>query len=113
MYNEPPILDVIDPALRNLPGGNNGPDTTNGAASSRNTSRLPSASPAPRSTRTIRKFLKADIDSWAASNYAPQRDRNETRLEYEGRLTHVSRKRPLSEACEKLQLKIPKSASLE
>ncbi|KAJ6542561.1 hypothetical protein B0H19DRAFT_1267814 [Mycena capillaripes] len=109
-----PILDVIDPTLRNLPGGStgsNGPDMINGAASSRNTSRLPLASPAPCLTRTIRKFSKADIDSWAASNYAPQRDRNERCLEYEE--THISRKNPLSEACEKLQLKVPKSASLD
>ncbi|KAJ7794926.1 hypothetical protein B0H14DRAFT_3158888 [Mycena olivaceomarginata] len=100
-----PTLNLIDPALLNLPGGSSGrnsPDATNGVASS-----------PPRSSRTTRKFSKADIDSWEASNYAPQRDRNETRLEYEDRLTHISRKSPLREACDKLQLKIPKSVSLE
>jgi hypothetical protein len=80
-------LNVIDPALRNFPGGNvPDADTTNGAARSRNTSRLPLTSPARSSTRTIPRYSKDDVESWAASNYAPRRDVNETRGEYEERL---------------------------
>ncbi|KAJ7756085.1 hypothetical protein DFH07DRAFT_1027777 [Mycena maculata] len=46
-----------------------------------------------------------------ASNYPPECD--ETRAEYEERLTHVSRKAPLREACLHLSIKIPNSANLE
>ncbi|KAJ7821254.1 Alpha/Beta hydrolase protein [Mycena leptocephala] len=79
------ILGAIDPALVNLPGGStNGPEPlrTNGATTSRNGSRLPQASSAARP----RTYSKAEIEAWAASNYAPWRDANETRSEYDERL---------------------------
>ncbi|KAJ7919447.1 hypothetical protein B0H13DRAFT_2320430 [Mycena leptocephala] len=106
------ILGVIDPALVNLPGGSTNvpePPTTNGATTSRNGSRLPQASPPGRP----RTYSKAEIETWAASNYAPRRDANETRSDYDERLTNISRKNPLLEACNKLKLKVPKNANLD
>ncbi|KAJ7830582.1 hypothetical protein B0H13DRAFT_1915878 [Mycena leptocephala] len=106
------ILGVIDPALVNLPGGStNGPEPprTNGATTSRNGSRLPQASSAARP----RTYSKAEIEAWAASNYAPWRDANEMRSEYDERLTNISRKNTLLEACNKLDLKVPKSTNLD
>ncbi|KAJ7796728.1 hypothetical protein B0H14DRAFT_3494485 [Mycena olivaceomarginata] len=58
-------------------------------------------------------FNKANIDTWLASSYAPRRDANESRADYEQRLTLVTRKAPLSEACSKLSTKVPKTATLE
>ncbi|KAJ7936473.1 hypothetical protein B0H13DRAFT_1946706 [Mycena leptocephala] len=106
------VLGVIDPALVNLPGGRTNvpePPTTNGATTSRNGSRLPQASPPGRP----RTYSKAEIETWAASNYAPRRDANETRSDYDERLTNISRKNPLLEACNKLKLKVPKNANLD
>ncbi|KAJ7907747.1 hypothetical protein B0H13DRAFT_1879290 [Mycena leptocephala] len=46
-----------------------------------------------------RRFTKAEKASWPASNFAPQREANETRSEYDDRLTHVARKGPFAKAC--------------
>ncbi|KAJ7692584.1 hypothetical protein B0H17DRAFT_1133058 [Mycena rosella] len=74
------VRGVIDPAL--LPGGSetgSNLTTTNGVTSAP----ITSLSPPARSTRA---FSKADLDSWHASSYAPRRDTNETRLEYDERI---------------------------
>ncbi|KAJ7916427.1 hypothetical protein B0H13DRAFT_2449107 [Mycena leptocephala] len=101
---------VIDPALLEEASENDrvGP-TTNGAITSSSTATSPRPPPAPRP----RRFSKEDIESWPASSYAPRRDANESRAEYEQRLTLVTRKAPLSESCNKLSIKIPKTATLE
>ncbi|KAK7015694.1 hypothetical protein R3P38DRAFT_2786629 [Favolaschia claudopus] len=60
-----------------------------------------------------RSFSKADIDLWAASNYAPRLQAGESRKQYGSRLTHVSRKNPLLDACRALKIRVPKNANLE
>ncbi|KAJ7876636.1 hypothetical protein B0H13DRAFT_2347514 [Mycena leptocephala] len=104
---------VIDPALLEEASENDrlGP-TTDGAIASLSTAtspRPPRPPPAPRTHR----FSKEDIESSSASTYAPRRDANESRAEYEQRLMLVTRKAPLSEPCSKLSIKVPKTATLE
>ncbi|KAJ7833402.1 hypothetical protein B0H13DRAFT_1914590 [Mycena leptocephala] len=104
---------VIDPALLEEASENDrlGP-TTDGAIASLSTAtspRPPCPPPAPRTHR----FSKEDIESSSASSYAPRRDANESRAEYEQRLMLVTRKAPLSEPCSKLSIKVPKTATLE
>ncbi|KAJ7933678.1 hypothetical protein B0H13DRAFT_1855921 [Mycena leptocephala] len=104
---------VIDPALLEEASENDrlGP-TTDGAIASLSTAtspRPPRPPPAPRTHR----FSKEDIESSSASSYAPRRDANESRAEYEQRLMLVTRKAPLSEPCSKLSIKVPKTATLE
>ncbi|KAK7007235.1 hypothetical protein R3P38DRAFT_2554066, partial [Favolaschia claudopus] len=70
----------------------------------------PPANPRPPPTRL--RFSKLEISSWPASNYAPRRDAAESRAAYEERLTFVTRKAPLLEACKKLHLKANKSSNL-
>ncbi|KAJ7629821.1 hypothetical protein B0H17DRAFT_1164275 [Mycena rosella] len=104
------VIGVIDPVL--LPGGSDG-HTTNGATTTLPSTSRPSAPADSPPTRPARRFTKTDVASWTASGFAPQRDANETRSQYEDRLTHVSRKVPLAEACTKLGISVPKSANLE
>ncbi|KAJ7819603.1 hypothetical protein B0H14DRAFT_3147405 [Mycena olivaceomarginata] len=103
-------VGLIDPALLEEATRNDSlGSTTNGAIASSSTATSPRPPPAPRP----RTFSKANIDTWVASSYAPQRDANESRADYEQRLTLVTRKAPLSEACSKLSIKVPKTATLE
>ncbi|KAF7371838.1 hypothetical protein MVEN_00040600 [Mycena venus] len=102
---------VIDPALlEEARRDSQMPLTTNGVTASSTTSRSPAP---PSRPRTRRDFSKNEIASWEASNYAPRRDANESRDDYEDRLTFVTRRAPLGEACNKLSIKVPKKASLE
>ncbi|KAJ7046885.1 hypothetical protein C8F04DRAFT_1387408 [Mycena alexandri] len=103
---------VIDPALLEASENDRRGPTTDGAIPSSFTSTSLN-SPRPPSALRTRTFTKEDIQSWAASNYAPRRDANESRAEYERRLTLVTRKTPLAEACNKLSVNAPKSATLE
>ncbi|KAJ7045325.1 hypothetical protein C8F04DRAFT_1248731 [Mycena alexandri] len=98
---------VIDPALREV--SDRPSPTTDGAIASLSTAPAPHPPSHPRT----RQFSKEEIDSWGACNYAPRRHANESRTEYEQRLTLVTRKAPLSESCGRLSVKIPKSANLE
>ncbi|KAJ7868934.1 hypothetical protein B0H14DRAFT_3582687 [Mycena olivaceomarginata] len=103
-------VGLIDPALLEEATKNDSlGSTTNGATASSSTATSPRPPPAPRP----RTFSKANIDTWLASSYAPRRDANESRADYEQRLTLVTRKAPLSEACSKLSIKVPKNATLE
>ncbi|KAJ7906164.1 hypothetical protein B0H13DRAFT_2021438 [Mycena leptocephala] len=102
------IRGVIDPVLLQEAGSGALAPTTNGVTTSSSTSPTPAPSP-PRS----RRFTKTEIAAWPASNYAPIRDANESRQEYETRLTHVTRKDPLYEVCNKLKITVPKTANLE
>ncbi|KAJ7857354.1 hypothetical protein B0H13DRAFT_1960478 [Mycena leptocephala] len=102
------IRGVIDPVLLQEAGSGALAPTTNGVTTSSSTSPTPAPSP-PRS----RRFTKTEIAAWPASNYAPIRDANESRQEYETRLTHVTRKDPLCEVCNKLKITVPKTANLE
>ncbi|KAJ7686094.1 hypothetical protein B0H17DRAFT_1304922 [Mycena rosella] len=101
------ILGAIDPAL--LEEGV-GTVTTNGATISPIAASRSRPASATRPTQT---FSRADTNTWQASNYAPQRDVNETRADYEDRLTHVSRKNPLVEACTRLGIKTGRTWTLE
>ncbi|KAF7371837.1 hypothetical protein MVEN_00040500 [Mycena venus] len=102
---------VIDPALlEEARRDSQMPLTTNGVTASSAASRSPAL---PSRPRTRRNFSKDEIASWEASNYAPRRDANESRDDYEDRLTFITRRAPLGEACNKLSIKIPKKASLE
>ncbi|KAJ7892762.1 hypothetical protein B0H14DRAFT_956755 [Mycena olivaceomarginata] len=79
---------------------------------------LPSPVPRPRplpvsSAPRCRRFSKEEIESWGAANYAPRRDANESRAEYEERLTLITRRAPLSDACRKLSIKAPRAANLD
>ncbi|KAJ7019288.1 hypothetical protein C8F04DRAFT_1404365 [Mycena alexandri] len=103
---------VIDPALLEASENDRRGPTTDGAIPSSFTSTSLNP-PRPPSALRTRTFTKEDIQSWAASNYAPRRDANESRAEYERRLTLVTRKTPLAEACNKLSVNAPKSATLE
>jgi hypothetical protein len=120
-------VGLIDPALLEATKNDSLGSTTNGAIPSSSTATSPRPPPAPRP----RTFSKANIDTWLASSYAPRRDANESRADYEQRLyvfslylhaasisssfygTLVSRKAPLSGACSKLSIKVPKTATLE
>ncbi|KAJ7743063.1 hypothetical protein B0H14DRAFT_3607425 [Mycena olivaceomarginata] len=103
-------VGLIDPALLEEATRNDSlGSTTNGAIASSSTATSPRPPPAPRP----RTFSKANIDTWVASSYAPQRDANESRADCEQRLTLETRKAPLSEACSKLSIKVPKTATLE
>ncbi|KAJ7900769.1 hypothetical protein B0H14DRAFT_3123819 [Mycena olivaceomarginata] len=102
-------VGLIDPALLEEATKNDSlGSTTNGATASSSTATSPRPPPAPRP----RTFSKANIDTWLASSYAPRRDANESRADYEQRLTLVTRKAPLSEACSKLSIKVPKMRPL-
>ncbi|KAJ7462509.1 hypothetical protein FB451DRAFT_1404301 [Mycena latifolia] len=86
------FIGAIDPALlREAQGDGPVPLTTNGASITPISSIAP-FSPAPS------RVSKSDITTWLSSNFAPR--------------THVTRKDPLYEACGKLAIKVPKSASL-
>jgi hypothetical protein len=75
------VRGVIDPVLLQEAGSGALAPTTNGVTTSSSTSPTPAPSP-PRS----RRFTKTEIAAWPASNYAPIRDANESRQEYETRL---------------------------
>jgi hypothetical protein len=88
------ILGVIDPTLleearsdSQMPLMNDGAT----ASSTFTTSRSPTP---PSLPRTRRKFTKDEITSWQPSNYAPRRDANESRNDYEERLCVLAYSKP-------------------
>ncbi|KAJ7286608.1 hypothetical protein C8J57DRAFT_1216764 [Mycena rebaudengoi] len=101
------ILGVIDPALLEV-GRESGvaASVTNGVTSPR--LRSPAQPALARSTRRT----VADIKAWSASNYAPRREANESRSDYDDELTRVSRRSPLLEACGRLGIQVAKSTNL-
>ncbi|KAK7008284.1 hypothetical protein R3P38DRAFT_2551619 [Favolaschia claudopus] len=99
---------MLDPSLRSPTEDSVDSATTNGVSASSLASCPNPSRPPPRL-----QFSKLEIASWPASNYAPRRDAGESRAVYEQRLTLVTRKAPLLEACKKLHLKANKSSNLE
>ncbi|KAJ7726564.1 hypothetical protein DFH07DRAFT_1000760 [Mycena maculata] len=95
----PSLPRRLYPLIRYCYGAGLGSFSSNGARPPNGARRLPSL------------VLPPSAHAADASNYPPERD--ETRAEYEERLTHVSRKAPLREACLRLSIKIPNSANLE
>ncbi|KAK7059553.1 hypothetical protein R3P38DRAFT_3522772 [Favolaschia claudopus] len=82
---------MLDPTLRSPTEDSVDSATTNGVSGA--SSKLPLGQP--------------------QTKYAPRRDAGESRAVYEQRLTLVTRKAPLLEACKKLHLKANKSSNLE
>ncbi|KAK6991492.1 hypothetical protein R3P38DRAFT_3438736, partial [Favolaschia claudopus] len=99
---------LLDPSLHSPSEDSVDSPTTNGVSASSLASCPNPSRPPPRL-----QFSKLEIASWPASNYAPRRDAGESRAVYEQRLTFVTRKAPLLEACKKLHLKANKSSNLE
>ncbi|KAK7014508.1 hypothetical protein R3P38DRAFT_3277089 [Favolaschia claudopus] len=102
---------LLDPSLHSPTEDSVDSPTTNGvSASSLASCPPPAANPSHPPPRL--QFSKLQITSWPLSNYAPQRDAGESRAVYEQRLTLVTRKAPLLEACKRLHLKANKSSNL-
>ncbi|KAK7059342.1 hypothetical protein R3P38DRAFT_3384318 [Favolaschia claudopus] len=102
---------LLDPSLHSPTEDSVDSPTTNGvSASSLASCQPPAANPSHPPPRL--QFSKLQIASWPLSNYAPQRDAGESRAVYEQRLTLVTRKAPLLEACKRLHLKANKSSNL-
>ncbi|KAJ7765935.1 hypothetical protein DFH07DRAFT_1014530 [Mycena maculata] len=99
-------MSAIDPVLLQ----ESLPLSTNGG----NAPILPRPPPRAQASRvpTTVQTNKQDLAAWAATNFAPKRAENEGQSSYELRLTHITRKEPLSEACSKLGIRVPKSANL-
>ncbi|KAK6984727.1 hypothetical protein R3P38DRAFT_2806331 [Favolaschia claudopus] len=102
---------LLDPSLHSPTEDSVDSPTTNGvSASSLASCQPPAANPSHPPPRL--QFSKLQIASWPLSNYASQRDAGESRAVYEQRLTLVTRKAPLLEACKRLHLKANKSSNL-
>ncbi|KAJ7098524.1 hypothetical protein B0H15DRAFT_945042 [Mycena belliarum] len=100
-----PFLGLIDPVLLEEARSDSVAVATNGATS-------PISTPAPTPPTSTRRVSKHNTTAWLSANFAPRRDDNETQSDYEDRLTQVTRRDPLFEACTKLGVKVPKTASL-
>ncbi|KAJ7842126.1 hypothetical protein B0H14DRAFT_2586530 [Mycena olivaceomarginata] len=88
------ILSVIDPTLlEEARNDSQMPLTTDGTTAS-STFTTPRSPTPPSPPRTRRKFTKDEIASWQPSNYAPRRDANESRDDYEERLSVPTYSKP-------------------